>query len=78
MKKKNIFREAKRVAGLTEKEFEREMRRVLRRYNLLQDVRTGNVQLTRVVVTRKTMTWTVRAKARTYVRYIAPKGWKHK
>jgi hypothetical protein len=47
-----------------------------RRIALLEDIRSGNVRMRKVVVTRKKMKWTVKAKSRTYVRYVAPKNWK--
>lgn len=60
---------------MSQAEFEQEMRRLLRRYQLLTAVRSGDVKLKRIVVHRKKMTWTVRAKRRTYERYVAPAGW---
>lgn len=74
----NVFREARRVAGMTEKEFNAQMERLLRRWSLLRDVANGATTLRRITVVRKTMTWTVTARTKSYVRYVAPPEWNRK
>lgn len=55
---------------------ERELKTLLRRVSLLQEAQTGKVELRKITVHRKKKTWTVHARTNTYVRYIAPAGWK--
>jgi len=59
-----------------EDQLDKELKTLLRRVSLIQGVRAGKVELRTITVNRKVMTWTVRAKQRSYVRRIAPTGWK--
>lgn len=65
---------------MTQKQFNEaiagELKRAARRFRLLTEADAGKVEMQKVTVHRKKMTWTVRAKHRTYTRLIAPTGWK--
>lgn len=55
-----------------------ELRQLLRRIKLLQGVAAGELKLRPITVHRKKKTWMVTARQMTYVRHIAPAGWKGK
>ncbi len=55
---------------------EKELKRLVRRVSLIQGAQTGKVELRKITVNRKKKSWTVHARVNTYVRYIAPVGWK--
>lgn len=57
-------------------QLDKELKTLLRRVALIQGVRAGKLELRSITVHRKVMTWTVRAKQRTFLRRIAPTGWK--
>lgn len=61
---------------MKQREFDTEIKRLERRLRLLLAVDTGKVNMRKITVHRHKMRWEVHAKSRTYVRYIAPKGWK--
>lgn len=54
----------------------KELKTLMRRVALIQGARAGKVELRTITVNRKVMTWTVKAKQRTFTRRIAPTGWK--
>ncbi len=55
---------------------ERELKTLLRRVALIQGATSGKLELRKIIVHRKKKSWTVNAHTNTYVRYIAPAGWK--
>jgi hypothetical protein len=67
---------SKKVRVRASFDFEDELARVLRRAELLRGALDGAVEMREVTVVRKVMTWTVNAKQKSYVRRIAPAGWK--
>lgn len=63
-------------AKAKQRAFDSEIARLERRLRLLVAVDAGKIRLRKVVCHRKVMTWTVKAKSRTYTRLVAPKGFK--
>jgi len=57
-------------------QLDKELKTLLRRVALIQGATRGNLQLRKVTVHRKKKSWMVHARTPTYVRYIAPAGWK--
>jgi hypothetical protein len=55
---------------------ERELKTLLRRVALIQGAHSGKLELRKITVHRKKKSWMVHAHANTYVRYIAPAGWR--
>lgn len=55
---------------------ERELKTLLRRVALIQSVAAGRVEFRSITVHRKKRSWTVHARQRSYIRRIAPTGWK--
>lgn len=55
---------------------ERELKTLLRRVSLLQGARDNKLELRKITVHRKKKSWMVNARTMTYIRYIAPTGWK--
>lgn len=61
---------------MTQEQLESELAKLHRRERLLTQVRSGDVKLKRVLVTRKKKSWTVHARVKSYYREIAPAGWR--
>lgn len=60
----------------TKTALEKELKTLLRRVSLIQGAQSGKLELRKITVHRKKKSWTVHARTNTYVRYIAPAGWK--
>lgn len=63
---------------MSQRGFNKEIARLERRLRLLLAVDEGEVRLRTITCHRKVMTWTVKAKSRTYKRRVAPVGWEKK
>ena len=55
---------------------DRELKTLTRRIALIQGARAGKLEMRKITVHRKKKSWMVHAHSNTYVRYIAPAGWK--
>ena len=55
---------------------ERELKTLLRRVALIQGAAAGKLELRKITVHRKKKSWMVHARQQSYVRHIAPAGWK--
>lgn len=58
---------------MTQKQFEKEVKRLTRRLRLMQDARNGDVKLRAIPIPKCVVPEHTRA---AHTRYIAPRGWK--